>query len=494
MLFISADTESRKYIKKNKGNFNQVFIASSLKDGLRNLIRYRVDTILIDMNLTRVLRGAWLKKISLEKDLKNGELAVLLLAPRSMAKIEDFTSLTKQHYIQDIFWLSEGENILQNNGFLFFLSRNIEILDFKRSNALLTQENSALLQSKRANNSVNSELLSLLVGPSRTASRLRNQVNEAVSMSRPLLLMGEQGAELHKLAKYIHFTRYSTDRKADFALVELSTLPKHLQEQRIFGYKKSINSGLSKGSKGVLGVASKGTIFISGIEMLNWNLQSTLLKAIQSGEYSRPGERKKNKLEANLIFASYSNLEKAVEVGKFRQDLLYKIKVFPIEIPGLKNRKSDIPEILDEYVKRYNKKKNTNIALSPEAKLYICNQDWPGNVAQLKAYIAAILPLHQKNMVHLKTLMKFEAQKKSDQGSAFFREEIYSPGLHLFQSLTEGMNELPSWQDVERTYLIQVLDKCYGNYSQAARVIGITRKTLYTKMKKYRILNNRASN
>lgn len=228
--------------------------------------------------------------------------------------------------------------------------------------------------------------------------------------------------------------------------------------------------------------------------MLNWNLQSTLLKAIQSGAYSRPGERKQNKLEANLIFASYSNLEKAVEVGKFRQDLLYKIKVFPIEIPGLKNRKSDIPEILDEYVKRYNKKKNTNIALSPEAKLYIYNQDWPGNVAQLKTYIAAILPLHQKNMVHLKTLMKLEAQKKSDQGSAFFREEIYSPGLHLFQSLTEGMNELPSWQDVERTYLIQVLDKCYGNYSQAARVIGITRKTLYTKMKKYRTLNNRASN
>ena len=119
MLFISADTESRKYIKKNKNNFNPVFIASSLKDVFRSLMRYRVDTILIDMNLTRVLRGAWLKKISLEKDLKNGELAVLLLAPRSMAKTEDFTSFIKKHYIQGIFWLSEGENTLQNRNFRF---------------------------------------------------------------------------------------------------------------------------------------------------------------------------------------------------------------------------------------------------------------------------------------------------------------------------------------------------------------------------------------
>jgi len=281
----------------------------------------------------------------------------------------------------------------------------------------------------------------------------------------PVLLTGETGTGKEVFAEAIHMA--SPRRDNPFVALNCSALSKEIIESELFGHKAGAFTGATKDKKGLVEEANGGTLFLDEIGDLPLELQPKLLRFLENGSYYRVGETTERKTEIRLIAATNRDLQKGIENNHFRGDLYYRIAVFSIELPALRERGKDISLLAQHYLKIYAGKTNKNIqSISKEAIAALQKSKWNGNIRELKNVIERAVILEDSNMLTINSL-PFE----------------------ISQTQTEGQSIASSFHlaDVEKLHIQKVLNYTKGNKTEAARLLDIGLATLYRKIEEYHL-------
>lgn len=307
----------------------------------------------------------------------------------------------------------------------------------------------------------------MVLGKSDGMNKVMDIVKRVSPSESTVLITGESGTGKELIAREIH--KHSLRRDAPFVVVDCGALVETLFESELFGHVKGSFTGAHVTKHGRFEVANGGTIFLDEISNISLNIQAKLLRVIQEREVMRIGSSKPIKVDVRIIAATNENLAECVKNGKFREDLFYRLNVVPLHLPLLRDRKEDIPLLIDHFLHKYNRRsKKQIVGLSQNVLKALTQYDWPGNIRELENTIERAVVLSKSDEIELDALIYHGISS----GSSLLR-----PIDGIYRSLEE----------VEKEYIKTVLRARHGNKSQAAKVLGIDRKTLFAKIKKYHI-------
>ena len=308
------------------------------------------------------------------------------------------------------------------------------------------------------------EPFSSILSSSKEVKRAVEMAQKIASAEIPVLISGETGTGKEQLAQAIHYG--GSKRKNPFLSLNCSTVPKDLVEMELFGYQKmTFNAGDPGEIEGKIEQAESGTLFIEEVDKMPLAVQEKLLHYMTERSFTRVGGEQQKKPATRLILSSTQPLGELVRKGEFNEKLYYQISVVHIEIPPLRNRKEDIPHLVNSFIKMYNEKYQKNIIkINEQAMHIVCSYDWPGNIKELKNVIEHSVLVCEGNreltLEHIPTEI-VEKYKVSIRGERGNRED----------------------NEMER--IEEALKKTYGNKSAAATLLGISRGTLYNKIKEF---------
>jgi len=306
-----------------------------------------------------------------------------------------------------------------------------------------------------------------LIGQSGVMREVFRAVDKVVDSNVSVLIQGESGTGKELIARAIHYHSKLRSSKP-FVAVNCSALPESLLESELFGHEKGAFTGAVGRRIGKFEVANGGTIFLDEIGLMSPAVQAKMLRFLQEREFERVGGNELVKVDVRVISASNKDLEEAVKKGEFREDLYYRIAVFPIKLPPLRDRKEDIPLLVAHFIDKYARQENKEIeGVTPDALELLMAYHWPGNVRELENAIERAIVLASTKEITPKDL--------PSSVRALGQKKIY-----------EADNTLSSWiEKLEEEALRQALLECEGNISQTAKKLGIGRATIYRKAKKY---------
>ncbi|MBP9002972.1 MAG: sigma-54-dependent Fis family transcriptional regulator, partial [Candidatus Hydrogenedentes bacterium] len=282
-----------------------------------------------------------------------------------------------------------------------------------------------------------------------------------------VLIRGESGVGKELVAQSIH---YNSDRAGKpFIRVNCAALPEHIVESELFGHEKGAFTGAIRRREGRFELANRGTIFLDEVGDLSPQVQIRLLRVLQEKEFERVGGTETIRVNVRVIAATNRDLEKLMEEGKFRQDLYYRLNVFPIYVPPLRERKTDILDLANFFVEKYSKENNKYVRrISTPAIDMLMSYHWPGNVRELENVIERAVILTDDDVIHghhlPPTLQTAEASNTVMKGT-----------------LTETLER------VEREMIIEALKNNRGNKAKAARQLGISERLMGLRVEKYGI-------
>lgn len=331
---------------------------------------------------------------------------------------------------------------------------------------LKAQEQTKLeIESPTASNGIDAEGdIPYIVGDSPPIREVFSKIRRAAPSDSTVLLTGESGTGKELVARAIHALSNRTDR--EFVPVDCSALVESLLESELFGHIKGSFTGAFQTKHGLFELANHGTFFFDEISNLSHNIQAKLLRVIQEREFMKVGSQKRIKLDIRIIASSNRDLKETIKEGSFREDLYYRLSVIPIRLPPLRERTGDIPLLVDHFMTQHAKKNNRQgRSISGRALELLSAYSWPGNVRELEHTIERILILEDAMVIQPEHLPTFITQRQGE-----------------FQVFSE---ENFSLEDLERRYIQFVLRRTKGKRQDAARILGINRKTLGSKIKKY---------
>jgi DNA-binding NtrC family response regulator len=305
----------------------------------------------------------------------------------------------------------------------------------------------------------------MVVGKSKSMQKVLDIVSRVSPTETTVLITGESGTGKELIAREIH--NFSPRRNAPFVVVDCGALVETLFESELFGHVKGSFTGAHETKHGRFEVADGGTIFFDEISNISLNIQAKLLRAIQEREVTRIGSSRPIKVDVRILAATNENLALSVAKGTFREDLFYRLSVVPIHLPPLRERKDDISLLVEHFLQKYNKKaKKTVVEISERAIKALKDYDWPGNIRELENTIERAVVLSKGNGIDI--------------------EDIVYHGITAASSVFSSAGEkfLPL-EEMEKEYIQAVLKDQHGNKSRAAKMLGIDRKTLWAKVKKY---------
>jgi len=295
-----------------------------------------------------------------------------------------------------------------------------------------------------------------------------NIAGRAAESKATILIRGESGTGKELLAKAIHYASPRSDKP--FVAVNCAALNENLQESEFFGHEKGAFTGASKMRKGRFELADGGTLFLDEVGDIPPSVQVKLLRVLQEQTFERVGGNETIKVDARLIAATNRDLEKQIEAEDFREDLFYRLNVVSIYIPPLRERKEDIPQLVNHFIEKYSaENKKTIDGISKEALDLLMRYDYTGNIRELENIIERAIVLVRGDMISTDDLPLYARI----QGSEEYRQKD--------SSLTEMVERF------EQQLIIEALDEAGGNQSQAARSLGIGERKLRYKLKKYKI-------
>ncbi|MGB9698608.1 MAG: sigma-54-dependent transcriptional regulator [Thermodesulfobacteriota bacterium] len=307
-----------------------------------------------------------------------------------------------------------------------------------------------------------------LVGESKAMQRVLEIINKVAPSDSTVLITGESGTGKELVAQAIH--QLSPRRDKEFVPVDCHALVETLLESELFGHVKGAFTGAVRNKHGLLELANGGTFFFDEIGNLTLNTQAKLLRVIQEREFKPVGGTQRIKVDVRLIAATNQNLREAIVQKTFREDLFYRLSVVPIHIPPLRDRKEDIPVLVAHFIKRFNRQRKKAITgITPAALEMLLKYNWPGNVRELENAIERAMILEEGKEITPQSLIGFFSAPLA---------EPPSPPLP---------QKLVSLKDVEKEHIAFVLKETGGHKSEAARILGIDRKTLYQKVQKYQL-------
>ncbi len=309
-----------------------------------------------------------------------------------------------------------------------------------------------------------------ILGRSKALLTVLDLAARASGTDSTVLVRGETGTGKELLAKAIHFN--SRRRERPFVTINCGAIPKDLLESELFGHVKGSFTGAVAHKRGRIELADGGTLFLDEIGELPVELQVKMLRLIQQGEIEKVGATEPNTVDVRTIAATHRNLLAMAEDGAFREDLYYRLAVIELELPPLRDRPEDIPELVEQFFARAKEKHGREALTLPPALIpYFAAYRWPGNVRQLENVVERLVVLARGDEVSVEDLPDFLRVERPAREA-----------LHL---------ELPpqgiSLEAVERELIERALEKFEGNQTQAARYLDISRKTLIYRMEKYGI-------
>ena len=307
-----------------------------------------------------------------------------------------------------------------------------------------------------------------LIGVSPQINKVRELVRRVAKSKAPVLILGESGTGKELVARMIH--RLS-ERSGQFVDVNCASIPDELVESELFGYEKGAFTGASSRKKGKFELADGGTLFLDEIGEMSVQSQAKLLRVLEIGSFTRLGGTQRIDVDVRTLAASNRDIKKEVERGNFRQDLYYRLSVFTIEIPPLRDRKEDIIPLAEYFLEKFAREyKKPRLYLSEEAKEILVNYDWKGNVRELKNLIERMVILADGEEISL---------EPSDMAS-YSKEGAYD---YLF-----GIKELRSAKKEFEKKFIEYKLKLHGyDVRKTARDIGLDLSSLYRKIREYGI-------
>ena len=295
-----------------------------------------------------------------------------------------------------------------------------------------------------------------LVGRSAAILEVYKQVARAAATNVPVLITGETGTGKEQVARSLH--QRSPRARARFVAVDCGAIAESLMESELFGHAKGAFTGATGGRRGLFEEATGGTLFLDEIGDVGPKIQSQLLRVLQEGEIRRVGESTPVPVDVRVVAATNKDLKAMVGEGRFREDLLYRLDVVHLHLPPLRERREDIPALVEHFAALHGRG-GTRPVVTEEAMARLAAYDWPGNVRQLENVVARALAL---NMTGVLTPADFPA-----------------PIGDAPKKLTTLVGDMPTLAELSRRYAAHVLQTVGGNKSEAARLLEVDRKTLY---------------
>jgi len=295
---------------------------------------------------------------------------------------------------------------------------------------------------------------------------LKERLERIAPSTANVLIVGETGTGKELVARFIHES--SSRRRGPFIAVNCGTFVESLIESELFGHEKGAFTGALKSKSGLFQAANGGTIFLDEIGELPLEMQAKLLRVLQEKEVRPVGSNEKNPVDVRVIAATNRDLESAYRAGTFRKDLYFRLNVVTVHLPSLRERRSDIPQLVHCFLDRY--APDQNIQVAPAAMKCFLQYDWPGNVRELENCIARAVALGDHQGIDIRDL---------------------PPAIREARDETAGGREAAlsttALADLERMTILRVFEQAGGDKTLAGKMLGISRATLYRKLKLYNI-------
>ncbi len=304
-----------------------------------------------------------------------------------------------------------------------------------------------------------------IIGRSSRLDAVFRLISKVAPTDATVLLLGESGTGKELLARALH--NASGRKEGPFVTVNCSAIPDNLMESELFGHVKGAFTGAMRDKPGKFELAKGGTVFLDEIGDLKTDLQAKLLRVLQEKEFERVGGTKSERADVRIVAATNKDLVSAMKKGEFREDLFYRLSVVPIDVPPLRDRKEDIPLLVDHFLEKFSR--TARPAISERALALLEGYDWPGNVRELENVIERAVVLSGKEMIDEEDLPDFVKFGRSD-GCA---TEIPEAGASL--------------QEIEKGAILSALERTGWNRTKAARLLKIPRHVLLYRLKKFGI-------
>jgi len=332
------------------------------------------------------------------------------------------------------------------------------------------------------------KFLSRIVGDSPAIHEIFRIVEKVADTPSTVLITGESGTGKELVAQALH--KGSSRRSAPLIKINCAAIPKDLIESELFGYERGAFTGAVTSKPGRFELADGGTLFLDEIGEIPIEMQVKLLRALQESEFERVGGVKTIKVDVRLIAATNRDLAKEIEAGRFREDLFYRLNVVPVILPPLRERRSDIPLLVEFFLEKYNRKLNKKIeGVAPDAMEALKAHGWPGNIRELENFVERTLLFADGPTIRLEDLP--EALQNGHPGAAL--AIAAAAATQAQAAAAPDTSGETSMKDIvkgaaaalERDLITKALDETGGNVTQAAKKLKISRKSLQNKMKEF---------
>ena len=332
------------------------------------------------------------------------------------------------------------------------------------------------------------ELFRSLSGSSRATRQVNKMIEQVADSEATVLILGESGTGKEVVARKLHF--HSVRRGKPFVPVNCGAIPADLLESELFGHEKGAFTGAISARQGRFEMAEGGTLFLDEIGDMSMPMQVKLLRVLQERSFERVGSNQTVPCNVRIIAATHRNLEEAIKAGEFREDLFYRLNVFPIEMPPLRNRVEDIPVLVNDLIHRIENEKRGSVRLTPAAIAALSHYRWPGNVRELANLIERLAILHPYGVVDgadlpekfrpagggLDTVQLPEVSLSGDEPDT----TVTAPRLP-----SDGLDLKAHLSTLEQSLIQQALDESEGIVAHAAKRLHMRRTTLVEKLRKY---------
>lgn len=334
------------------------------------------------------------------------------------------------------------------------------------------------------------QLFRSLVGTSREIQKVREMMAQVADKDVTVLITGESGTGKEVVARTLHYN--SRRRNMPFVPVNCGAIPRELLESELFGHEKGAFTGAVSSRAGRFEMAQGGTLFLDEIGDMPLDMQVKILRVLQERNYERVGGNKTIQTDVRIITATHRNLDNMIKEGSFREDLYYRLNVFPIEMPHLRERVEDIPLLLNELITRLENEKRGSIRFNSAAIMSLCAHEWAGNIRELANLVERMSILHPYGVVGVQELpKKFRHVEEADE-DLVLPNAAKANGMPTVANMdntallpVNGIDLKEYLTNLERSLIQQALDDSVGVVARAAEKLQIRRTTLVEKMRKY---------
>ncbi|MBS1224220.1 MAG: hoxA [Proteobacteria bacterium] len=454
LLIVDDEKEILRSLTLTFADEYEVFTASSGTEALEILKQQSVALVIADQRMPEMTGAELLEKVF---QINANIIRMILTGYTDTASL--IQAINKGHIYQYITkpWERQELRVIVKRALESYelaLENQRLLAELQAANERLKDENIFL------RNEVCRELQCAdIIGQSPVMQKVFGLLNRVLNNSITVLLTGETGTGKTLLACYIH--HHGPRREKLFIEQNCGTLPETLLESELFGHKRGAFTGAIQDRKGLFEIADGGTLFLDEVSEMSPALQVKVLQVLQQGRFRRVGENEFRQADVRIIAATNKDLRAEIQKDRFRSDLYYRINVFPIHIPPLRDRISDIPLLAQHCLNKYRRKLNSQVTgFSQEALQGLCNYDYPGNVRELE------------NLIERALILSTGPQIEADE---------WLPALPVN---TGGVTRM---EQLERAEIERLLERYQGNLALVAKELGVSRTTLWRRLKDYRV-------